>query len=166
MIRVSESPRPLRGTQALQRGRWSCPGGSYFITGNLRQGLTGLTDPRLGELIRTAFSALESSGMCRLRTWVLMPDHFHLVFTLCGDFTLGEAIRRLKGPLAPPLRAFNLRWQENFFDHRIRTGEDLLPIFLYVFLNPYRRGLVGAANQWPWYFCCREDWEWFWPIDR
>lgn len=162
--RATDPDWVYRGTAALQHGRWSCSGASYFITGNLCRPLTGLTERTLGERVRLALFGLQSSGCWRLRTWVVMPDHLHLVFTLCNGFTLGETVRRFKGPLSPALRIRNLRWQANFFDHRIRPDEDCFPIFLYVFLNPYRAGLIVPAEKWPWYYCSAEDWEWFGPL--
>jgi hypothetical protein len=32
---MASEPKVYRGTTALQRGRWSSPGASYFISGNL-----------------------------------------------------------------------------------------------------------------------------------
>jgi hypothetical protein len=43
----------------------------------------------------------------------------------------------------------------------MRHNEAMLPVFSYVFLNPYRAALVPAGERWPGYFCSDEDWAWF-----
>jgi putative transposase len=90
-----------------------------------------------------------------------MPDHIHLLVTLGAFVALSEAVRTFKGRLTPTLRTTRSRWQPSFYDHRLRSSEDLLPVFLYIFLNPYRAGLCLPAQTWPGYFCCVEDWAWF-----
>ncbi|MFZ5495155.1 MAG: hypothetical protein ACOZE5_07430 [Verrucomicrobiota bacterium] len=55
-------------------------------------------------------------------------------------------MRLFKGRLTPALRNHGLKWQEGFYDHQIRESEDLLPVFLYIYLNPYRAGLLGEAE--------------------
>jgi hypothetical protein len=54
-----------------------------------------------------------------------------------------------------------LKWQKGFFDHRLRDGEDRLPVFLYIFLNPYRAGLTAQNASSPGYHCAADDWAWF-----
>ena len=90
-----------------------------------------------------------------------MPDHIHLLVRLGERVELAEVVRRCKGPLTPLLRAQGLGWQAGFHDHRLRPEEEVLPVFLYIFLNPYRAGLAQAGECWPGYRCCAEDWAWF-----
>jgi hypothetical protein len=44
-----------------------------------------------------------------------------------------------------------------YFDHRLRPEEDPLPVFLYIFLNPYRANLVQSNQTWPGCFCAEDD---------
>jgi REP element-mobilizing transposase RayT len=150
-----------RGTEALQRGRWSAPGADYFITGKLERPLAGLATEPLAGILQVKLHEIEDAGHWHLRTFVLMPDHFHLLATLGEHADLSEVVRRFKGPLTPILRQHSLRWQKNFYDHRLRSADDLLPTFLYIFLNPYRARLIETGRKWPWYYCAPEDWEWF-----
>ena len=158
---MESEPKVYRGTAALQRGRHSSPGADYFITGNLERPLNGLTAPSLAHLIQEQFHALARAGHWHVRTFVLMPDHFHSVVTLGPTTALSAALRLFKGPLAPVLRGHSLRWQKNFYDHRLRAVDELLPTFLYIFLNPYRANLIATDEKWPWYYCAPDDWEWF-----
>jgi len=42
-----------------------------------------------------------------------------------------------------------ITWQENFFDHRIRSETDSHK-GEYILQNPVRAGLVEKAEDWPW----------------
>eukprot|EP01035_Chromulina_nebulosa_P055090 gene55090-75485_t len=90
-----------------------------------------------------------------------MPDHFHAVVTLGPTTDLSAALRLFKGQLTPILHRHSLRWQKNFYDHRLRATEELLPTYLYVILNPNQAKLIATHEKWPWYYCAAEDWEWF-----
>jgi hypothetical protein len=62
------------------------------------------------------------------------------------------------------LRSEGLRWQRGYFDHRLRPDEDRLPVFLYLYLNPYRAGLLATSDLWSGYYCRPDDWAWFAPL--
>src|SRR5207249_8821080 len=106
---MNGEPHIFRGIGALQRGRWSTPGADYFVTGNLERPRSGLTPVPLAGVVRARLHALEETGHWRLRTFVLMPDHFHLLVTLGGTSDLSVALREFKGPLTPALRRNQLR---------------------------------------------------------
>jgi REP element-mobilizing transposase RayT len=93
-----------------------------------------------------------------------MPDHLHVLFTLGDSFALSECLRLFKGRLSPVLRRHDLRWQDGYYEHRLRPDEDRLPVFLYIFLNPYRANLLPLSEKWSGYFCTSEDWAWFEPL--
>ena len=63
----------------------------------------------------------------------------------------GETVRRfyqLRAWVATPHReAF---WQDESFDHWIRSGEELQNLIEYVENNPLKAGLVETKEQWPW----------------
>jgi REP element-mobilizing transposase RayT len=109
---------------------------------------------------------LETTGDWTVRCAVAMPDHLHLLVTLGDSTTLTACVRRLKGALTPLLRKHGVQWQPTFFDHRLRPDEELLPVFLYIFLNPYRAKLVAPGESWAQYACRAEDWAWFSPLTR
>ncbi len=150
------------GYGALRRGRWSEQGRDYFLTLCLQRPLSGLTDDIVSSRISDEAVRLERDGFWQVRTSVIMPDHIHVVATLTGERALSGVIRLFKGRLSPALRAAGLRWQPSFYDRAMRSGDDLLPVFLYIFLNPYRAGLADCQREkWPYYFCAPDDWIWF-----
>lgn len=158
---MGEEPKIYRGQGALQRGRASIGNTTYFITCNLDLPLTGLTEEPVATALTAKLSELEGKALWQIRTFVIMPNHFHLLLTLGTDANLSAVMRLFKGGLTPLFRERNLRWQKNFYERRLRSGDPLAPVFLYIFLNPHRKSLLSPAQRWPWYFCSPADWEWF-----
>lgn len=67
----------------------------------------------------------------------------------------------VRGRLTPTLRRSGLHWQDGYYDRKLRADDNRLPLFLYIFLNPNRAGLIKTGERWPGFFCRAEDWEWF-----
>jgi len=42
---------------------------------------------------------------------------------------------------------------EEFFEHRLRADESAEACALYIFMNPYRAGLIGIDEVWPGWVC-------------
>jgi len=90
-----------------------------------------------------------------------MADHVHLLVQLGQCLSLVDAMRLFKGRLSPVLRAHGLHWQDAFYEHRLRNAEGITPVVFYIYLNPYRAGLLPETGVWPGYFCRSEEWAWF-----
>ncbi|HVU16880.1 MAG TPA: transposase [Candidatus Didemnitutus sp.] len=156
--------KQTKGHAALRRGRWSCPGAEYFLTICISQRQSCLIGECARKDIFNSMHALEGQGIWHLRAATLMPDHAHLLIVLNNETPLSSAVRLFKGRSAPTLRTCDSRWQRGYFDHRIRGDEDRLPVFLYLFLNPYQAGLIPTHERWPGFYCSPEDWSWFEPL--
>jgi REP element-mobilizing transposase RayT len=96
----------------------------------------------------------------RLHVAVVMPDHVHLILTPLTDETrrlivsLVEILKAVKGASA---HAINHRlghrgtvWQEESFDHVLRSSENLDAKIEYILQNPVRAGLVQNWQQYRW----------------
>ena len=133
-LRMEYSPQEP-GYAALRRFRRSTLGAEYFLTANLMDRGRGLETPELtGQLFRE-WQSLEREGLWSVRTAVVMPDHLHLLVCLGASVSLVECMRLFKGRLAPSLRRHAIGWQKGFYDHQVRSAEDPLPTFLYIYLN-------------------------------
>jgi putative transposase len=149
------------GYEALRRHRWSAPGAEYFVTFKAKRPESRLaSDTILASLVQHR-EKQRAEGRWNVRTWVVMPDHIHVLFSSGANTALSDCMRSFKGPLTPFLRKHAIAWQDGYFEHRMRSDEDRLPVFLYVFLNPYREKLLARSEVWPGYFCAQEDWNWF-----
>ena len=89
-----------------------------------------------------------------------MPDHVHMILTPLVDaqrheiFSLFEIMRLIKSASAHEInRQLGKRgpvWQEESFDHVLRSSEDLDAKVNYVLQNPVRRGLVDDWRRYRW----------------
>jgi REP element-mobilizing transposase RayT len=159
-------PEPRKGYGALRRGRHSAPGADYFLTLCLIRPSAALNREEVINRCQQELLRVEAEQSWTLRSVVFMPDHLHLLITLGPDAVLSAVVRLFKGRLTPCLRQSEARWQENYYDHQLYPEEDRLPVFLYIFLNPYRKNLIAPDQIWPGYFCAESDWAWFEPLTR
>jgi putative DNA methylase len=107
----------------------------------------------VAQIVANALRHGERIGKYRLHAWVVMPNHVHIVITPESPFS--EIMRWLKWTTA---RRSNQRlgrrgitfWQDESYDHWIRTGEEFEKIVAYVEWNPVAAGLVERMEQWHW----------------
>jgi putative transposase len=100
--------------------------------------------------------------------YVVMPEHIHLLLTEPEVGTPSTVMQVLKQrtarALLPKRKRGNLRqrnlfgdepkrrafWQARSFDFNVWTTKKRVEKLRYMHHNPVKRGLVGAAEQWPW----------------
>ena len=152
---------PDKGHAALRRGRWTHSEADYFLTLCTEGKRSGLCTARAADDIFHEMRTMQADGSWRVRCATVMPDHIHLLITLGQRLLLGRTIQRLKAKTSAALRQALVRWERGFFDHQLRPDDDCLAIFLYIYLNPYRGGLIAKNEKWPCYYCCEDDWTWF-----
>jgi putative transposase len=88
----------------------------------------------------------------RERTWychllLLMPDHIHALLSLPADRTMSRVVGDWKKWHA---RRSEVRWQNNYFDHRIRNEAEFQLKAAYIRNNPVAKGLYVRPEDWPW----------------
>ena len=89
-----------------------------------------------------------------------MPDHVHIILTPLINhseqeiFSLIEIMRGIKGASARAINQLLGRhgpvWQEESFDHVLRSSEGLDSKIEYVLQNPVRKGLVNSWQKYRW----------------
>jgi putative DNA methylase len=91
-------------------------------------------------------------GRYQMHSFVVMPNHVHVLVTPhvpstqwlgpLNGFTAHEANRILarSGPF----------WQDESYDHLVRSDEEFGRIRDYIENNPVKAGLVSEAQQWKW----------------
>jgi putative transposase len=75
-----------------------------------------------------------------------MPDHVHLLVNISDENRISRIVGIWKAGVA---RSHNIRWQRNFFDHRLRGDESGEAKFQYILANPVRAGLIDDGLNWP-----------------
>jgi REP element-mobilizing transposase RayT len=127
--------------------------------------------PALAAVVRDAFYHF-AGDRYDLLAFVIMPSHFHWVFHPRSEWVAslvggprpgGESKPRtprerimqgLKGYTAyrcnQLLGTRGTFWQDESYDHIVRTNEELLRIVEYVEQNPVRAGLAAKPEEWRW----------------
>jgi REP element-mobilizing transposase RayT len=142
-----------RRTGALHAHRWSQPADRYFVTCCTRFRAPGLTNASVSGVVNNTIVTLDEHVDVTTHAFTVMPDHVHWLFTLGGRLSLGRVIARMKAQTRDALAGVKLTWQRDFFEHRLRAKESIESYGLYVFLNPYRAGLIPAGEKWPYWRC-------------
>ena len=87
--------------------------------------------------------------------YVIMPEHVHFFCKAELDAkALPTFMQRWKEwsskRMARELNLSGRVWQEEFFDHVLRSSESYSRKWDYVKENPVRAGLVKSSDEWPW----------------
>jgi putative transposase len=140
-----------RRTRELRKGRISVPDGRYFLTLCAIRPTSQLTTASVAHAIRSTIQKSVEDRDYALLCGTLMPDHLHLLVQLSHRLSIGQAVGKLKALTRKPLAESGCRWQANFFEHRLRPDEATSLYALYIFLNPYRAGILTRRSVWPWW---------------
>jgi REP-associated tyrosine transposase len=97
------------------------------------------------QIFRTAL-LYDHRGRWYLELMLLMPDHLHALIAIDGETSLSTTISSFKRARS---KFAGIRWQRNFFDHRLRRNESLDEKASYIMNNPVRAGLVQNQEDWP-----------------
>ena len=111
-----------------------------------------LRRPEIARLVRD--SILYCSGMdYDLHAWVIMPNHVHMLVTPCTN--VSSFLRRLKGYSARQANRVLKRtgqafWQDESYDHLVRSEQQFRSTERYILSNPVSAGLVHTIEAYPW----------------
>ncbi len=148
---------PTKGHKQLRKGRHSIPGTYYSLTFSTLKREPILANPEVANIIFESFDWLESEERIKWLCVMVMPDHVHVVFQLGKTHSLSSVIKSFKNFTAKQINVSLDRndsvWQVAYHDHGIRQNEALNAIIQYCYENPLRRGLVGAAQDYPYWRC-------------
>jgi putative transposase len=154
------------------------PGQLQFITTSTYRRVPIFSIPKFPQLFVEALRAARSKFSFLLVGWVLMPEHFHLLFQPWPAEATPEMMKDLKQRSAhgvlealrarqgipecrAALQAFRLPptvhdhahfrvWQRRFVPFNVYTEKKRLEKLDYMHNNPVKRGLVASPGDWPW----------------
>lgn len=127
----------------------------YFITTRTFKRRAILASKEVANILVDEWQdALERHGWA-IGRYVIMPDHVHLFSRAeLGAKVLPGFVQRSKEwsskRIAHQLELSGNVWQEEFFDHVLRSSESYSQKWDYVKENPVRAGLVNNSDDWPW----------------
>ena len=113
-----------------------------------------LRQPAIADMIVEAIQYnAQTLGHYVMRAFVVMPNHVHLLAT--PAVALPKLTKSLKGITAKRANAMlaltgSPFWQDESYDHLVRTEREFETIRNYIEMNPVRAGLVGEASEYRW----------------
>ena len=128
----------------------------YFVTICTHMRRPILTSPAIHEVLRVEWESARTRHGWLVGRYVVMPDHVHF---FCAEPMEGarHALSRFIGGwkewTAKGARRIlgepGSLWQEEFFDHVLRSDESYGEKWAYVRENPVRAGLADSWEKWP-----------------
>lgn len=118
-----------------------------------RSGPSFLRQPAVAQLVWDSIQYGVEIGHYELHSWVIMANHVHLLVTPCVNLSKllcslkGATARRANELLGRTGQAF---WQDESYDHLVRSGEEFRRIQLYIENNPVTACLAGRAGEYCW----------------
>jgi len=114
-------------------------------------GACHLRDLRVADIVQNALLHFDGTRY-RLLTWVIMPNHVHVMIETLPGIRLDEVIHSWKSFTAKECNRLLDRtgpfWQEDYFDRFIRDGEHFRKARDYIERNPVKAGLVRKPEAW------------------
>ncbi len=113
-----------------------------------------LADPRIAQVVADALHfGQDSKHLYELFAFVIMPNHVHILIE--PHVELAFIMRWLKGRTARITNRIlghtnQPFWQDESYDHFIRTPKEFNEAIYYIEENPVRAKLVDLASEWQW----------------
>ncbi|MDY7006319.1 MAG: transposase [Cyanobacteriota bacterium] len=140
-------------------------GGTYFITQVTSQRDTWLCSKVGRKALREAIERVREKHPFSIDAFVLLPEHFHCLWTLPpNDRDFSKRLRLIKTyvtkhygqelsinqeiSLSRQKRKESNLWQRRFWEHLIRDERDFAVHCDYIHYNPVRHGLCANPQDW------------------
>jgi hypothetical protein len=104
--------------------------------------------PAVAPQLLAAARAYQAREIWYARLFLLMPDHWHALLAFPPERTMRTVVTQWKSYTAKTLAADGVRWQRDFFDHRLRCDESLDAKASYIRANPVRAGSGLGCMRW------------------
>ena len=136
-------PSPPRSAKAETR--------TFFVTSRTFAGKPLFQTERMATLFIDVLRAYTLSGNFKVREFVVMPNHVHLLITVADDMSIEKAVQMIKGGFSyrakKKLEYSGEIWQRGFSDVQIRDEDSYRAHRSYIYNNPVKAGLVGSAEE-------------------
>jgi REP element-mobilizing transposase RayT len=115
-------------------------------------GSCALRDPRLAQIVADRLHHFDGQRY-DLWSYVIMPNHVHVLFTLRDGESLPDTLQGWKGVSSRLIHKTGLSglspfWQPDYFDRLIRSPEHFSTVKAYIRENPAKAGLKTGFMLW------------------
>ena len=129
--------------------RYYAPGQYCFVTSITANRCPILVDNF--SLLAQAVRRARQRSRFTVMAWVVIPEHIHaLILTPNGD--TNKIVQRVKLSFSLLLRKASGSngpfWQHRYWDHIIRSEDDMRRHIDYIHYNPVKHGLTDSPSEW------------------
>jgi REP element-mobilizing transposase RayT len=141
-------------------------GYAYFVTTNVQNKQKVFLDTKLADIVISALFFLRDKGYYRLCSFVVMPDHLHIIILPQKNKSISQIMHSLKSYTAKKINDLlglsGKVWQDGFYERVIRSEDDLREKAGYIENNPVRKKLVEEPESYLYSSAhCREMMDYF-----
>jgi len=148
-------PRPLMRSDAHSRNlrlhRLTDTSATFVITKSLHPKKPILAEVAR-EIVVNALAYAVQQERIYLRSFVVMPDHWHALFALRESWTLPKLMHNIMsfvvGKTSALLQRHKTSWQDGYYDTLVKTAKQFGFVTYYIEQNPVVKGLVESPDQW------------------
>ena len=149
-----EKPYKPPNNRRLEEELYSQAGRITFITLRAYSGESPFDNPALNDMIINLLNDEQKRMKCIIYTYCLMPDHLHYLISQIEDgVSVIHFTNQFKGKSTNSSWKLDWNgklWQPRFYDHIVRTDENLIAIAEYILNNPVRKELIDSPDDWEW----------------
>ncbi len=126
---------------------WVSDGAVYHIRIRCAERSEALTNKVVGTALLESIRIYVGQHKWSCFLFLLMPDHVHGLISFSRKTGMSRIIGNWKRYASSWI---GIKWQANYFDHRIRTQKEFEEKFQYIRRNPVVKGLCAEPDNWPW----------------
>ena len=118
----------------------------------LQHKAAAFTEPDVVSFFSSILSEIITTAHCTVPVYCFMPDHQHILLTGTSDESdLLKTVIAYKQKTGYWLSSNmpEIKWQKDFFDHIIRSDENLAVQVRYILDNPVRKGFAVSWQDYP-----------------
>ena len=135
-------------------------GGTFFFTVTLQNRRSSILIDHIS-FLKNAVRTVKNKHPFRVNAFVILPDHFHMIWTLpVGDSDYSTRMKLIKGYFSKQITRSGITinktkhheyrlWQRRFWEHTIQDESDLEQHVNYIHYNPIKHGYVQQLKDWP-----------------
>ena len=128
---------------------WVPDGSRFHIRLRVAPDFTApLTEHAFGKALLDSAAHYHQRQRWHATLFLLMPDHLHAILSFPSRNSMSRVIGEWKRFHA---KQNGIRWQENFFDHRLRNDAEANLKYDYIRQNPVVKNLCVQPDDWPWF---------------
>lgn len=129
------------------------PGATYFVTTDTWERRPLFRKSPLAEIMETKLAEYRNKGFYLVHSYVVMPDHVHVIITPGDTTSLEKAVQLIKGGSSHEFGKAAAHkfpvWHAGFTEHQIRDSEDYEAHVRYIEMNPVKARLAARPEGYP-----------------